>query len=237
MEYSSKKKIERTILVISAHPDDEILGCGASIAKWTAAGDIVHIVIMAEGETSRDMVRNRDAKNEKLLLLEKSALRAGKIVGATSVKLLNFPDNRMDSLDMLDVVKAIENEIESVKPNMVVTHHGGDLNIDHRITHEAVITACRPQPEGFVKILLTFEVPSSTEWRPAGSSAVFQPNWFEDIGDTIDCKIEALKVYQSEMRERPHARSLKNVESLAQWRGGTVGYMFAEGFMLLRAIQ
>ena len=164
MEHSSQKEIGKTILVVAAHPDDEVLGCGASIAKWTASGSIVHILIMAEGSTSRDLVRNREAKSEELLLLEKSAHQAGNILGAASVKLLGFPDNRMDSLDRLDIIKAIEVEIERLKPHTVVTHHCCDLNLDHRITHEAVVTACRPQPGHPVQLLLSFEVLSSTEW-------------------------------------------------------------------------
>ena len=237
MEHSSKKNIGKTILVVAAHPDDEVLGCGASIAKWTASGNIVHILIMAEGSTSRDLVRNREAKSEELLLLEKSAHQAGSILGAASVKLLGFPDNRMDSLDRLDVIKAIEAEIERIKPDTVVTHHCGDVNIDHRITHEAVVTACRPQPGHSVRLLLAFEVMSSTEWQPTGSNIAFQPNWFENVVETFDYKIKALEFYQSEMREWPHPRSLKNIEYVAQWRGSSIGCEFAEGFMLLRLIQ
>jgi len=224
-------------LVIVAHPDDEVLGCGASIAKWSNAGDEVHILIMAEGATSRTENRNIELKSEELSLLEKSAQQAAKIMHATSVKLLGFPDNRMDSLDLLDVVKAIEKEVDKLKPHTVVTHHSSDLNIDHRITHKAVVTACRPQPNHSVRRLLAFEVPSSTEWQSEGLLAVFQPNWFEDISATIDLKIDALNIYETEMREWPHARSLRNVQNLAQWRGSSVGCAAAEAFMLIRDIR
>ena len=237
MEHSSKKEIGKTILVVAAHPDDEVLGCGGSIAKWTASGNIVHILIMAEGATSRSSIRDREVKSEELSLLEKSANSAGKILGVTSVKLLDFPDNRMDSLDRLDIIKAIEEEIKRLKPHTVVTHHCGDVNIDHRITHEAVVTACRPQPGHSVRLLLAFEIMSSTEWQPPGSNFVFQPNWFEDVVKTFDFKIKALDCYQSEMREWPHSRSLNNIKNLAQYRGSMVGCEFAEGFMLLRIIQ
>ena len=234
MEHSSQKEVGKTILVVAAHPDDEVLGCGASIAKWTASGSIVHILIMAEGSTSRDLVRNREAKSNELLLLEKSAHSAGNILGAASVKLLDFPDNRMDSLDRLDVIKAIEAEIERIKPDTVVTHHCGDVNIDHRITHEAVVTACRPQPGHSVRLLLAFEVTSNTEWQPTGANLAFQPNWFEDISTTLDLKLEALKAYDSEIREFPHSRSYKSVKYLAHWRGASVGVDSAEAFILLR---
>ena len=237
MEHSSKKEIGKTILVVAAHPDDEVLGCGGSIAKWTASGHIVHVLIMAEGATSRSSIRDRKVKSEELSLLEKSANSAGKILGVASVKLLDFPDNRMDSVDRLDIIKAIEEEIKRLKPDTVVTHHCGDVNIDHRITHEAVVTACRPQPGDSVRLLLAFEVMSSTEWQPPGSNFVFQPNWFEDVVKTFDFKIKALDCYQSEMREWPHPRSLNNIKNLAQYRGSMVGCEFAEGFMLLRIIQ
>jgi N-acetylglucosamine malate deacetylase 1 len=225
-----------TILVVVAHPDDELLGCGASIAKWTKAGKVVHILIMAEGSTSRDVSRDVDTKNEELSLLATSAHQAAEIIGAASVKLLGFPDNRMDSLDRLDVLKAVETEIDQLQPHTVITHHCGDVNIDHRIIHEAVVTACRPQPDHPVRRLLAFEVPSSTEYQPPSSNAAFQPNWFEDVSETLNLKIDALKVYRSEMREWPHARSLKNVEYLARWRGGSVGCEAAEAFSLLRNI-
>lgn len=219
------------ILVVVAHPDDEVLGCGGSIAKWSRKGDDVNILIMSEGITSRSEIRDIGLKDKDLQRLATSAKQAGKIVGASSVKLLGFPDNRMDSLELLDIIKAVEQEINVLKPQIIITHHNGDLNIDHRIVHDAVITACRPQPGQSVKRLLAFEVPSSTEWN---QNRLFQPNWFEDISETIDIKLDALKVYESEMREWPHARSLINVRSLAMWRGSSVGCEAAEAFMLIR---
>ena len=166
-----------------------------------------------------------------------TAHQAGNILGVASVKLLDFPDNRMDSLNLLDVVKAVEKEIDCLNPHTVVTHHCGDVNIDHRIIHEAVVTACRPQPGCSVRLLLAFEVVSSTEWQPIGSSIAFQPNWFEDVSKTIDSKMKALGVYSMEIRDWPHARSLRNIRCLAEWRGSSVGCESAEGFILLRAIQ
>ena len=228
-------KIMKQVLVIVAHPDDEVIGCGASISKWTSAGISVHVLIMAEGSTSRDS--NAPEVNNSPALLAKSAQRAGKIIGASSVKLLGFPDNRMDSLDRLVVIKEIEKAIKLLKPDTVVTHHAGDVNIDHRIVHESVVTACRPQPGNCVKRLLAFEVLSSTEWQPTGSNIAFQPNWFENVVETFDYKIKALEFYQSEMREWPHPRSLNNIKNLAQCRGSMIGCEFAEGFMLLRVIQ
>jgi len=237
MEYSSKEKIARTTLVIAAHPDDEVLGCGASIAKWSAAGEHVHIIIMAEGLTSRQAIREVEGNSEELSQLALSATQAGEILGASSVKLFGFPDNRMDSLDLLDVIKEIEKVIDKLKPVTVVTHHAGDLNIDHRVVHKAVVTACRPQQENSAHRILTFETPSSSEWQPPGSNVNFQPNWFENVSNTLNRKLDALTCYQSEMRKWPHPRTLKGVEHLAKWRGATVGCDAAEAFMLLREIR
>ena len=226
-----------TTLVIAAHPDDELLGCGASIAKWINAGEEVHILIMAEGATSRTVNRNIELKSEELSQLAKSAQQAAQIIGAKSLKLSGFPDNRMDSIDLLDIVKVIESEIELLQPKTVVTHHSGDLNIDHRIVHQAVMTACRPIPNHIVRRLLTFETLSSTEWQTTSFTTPFQPNWFEDVTKTIGRKMEALEAYHSEMREWPHARSLQSIEYLARSRGASIGCKAAEAFMLMREIR
>ena len=224
-------------LVIAAHPDDEVLGCGGSMAKWAKEGHEVHVLILAEGSTSRDKQRDRASRTEELSLLAQSAKRATYILAVESVELLDYPDNRMDSIDLLDVVKEVEKKNEELKPDVVVTHHGGDLNIDHRVIHQAVITACRPQPGQTVKRILSFEVPSSTEWQSPSSGNPFVPNWFEDISDTLELKIKALEAYESEMRKWPHARSIKALEHLARWRGATVGAEAAEAFMLVREIR
>ena len=228
---------KRTFLIIAAHPDDEVLGCGGSIAKWAKAGNDVRVLIMAEGSTSRDKTRNRDARKEDLSHLTKSAKKAGEILGVKSIELLDYPDNRMDSVVLLDVVKSIEEHIEKRKPEVVVTHHLGDLNIDHQIIHQAVITACRPQPEHPVKCILTFEVPSATEWQSPTFGNPFVPNWFEDISETIELKIKALEAYQSEMREWPHVRSIQAVDHLARWREASIGCEAAEAFMLIRRLK
>jgi len=225
------------ILVVAAHPDDEVLGCGASMAKWSNAGIEVHIVILSEGATSRDAVRSRDARSEELSALAQAAQTSGRILGAASVQLLDFPDNRMDSIDHLDIVKTVERQIEVVKPEIVITHHAGDVNIDHQLIHQAVVTACRPQPKHAVRRLLAFEVASSTEWQTPGSKSAFQPNWFEDVSNTIDLKIKALEAYALEMRPWPHSRSIKAVEHLARWRGASVGTEAAEAFILMRELR
>ena len=224
----------KKILVLAAHPDDEILGCGGAMAKHVRAGDQVHVVLMAEGVTSRNEQRDAALDQDKLSQLASAAREANAVLGVTEVTMLHLPDNRMDSLDRLDVIKLVEAEIARVRPEMVYTHHAGDLNIDHRIIHESVLTACRPQPGHCVKTLLFFEVASSTEWMPASSAPMFAPNWFVDISSCLDLKLQALTCYASEMREWPHARSIKALESLARWRGASVGVEAAEAFMLGR---
>ena len=142
----------------------------------------------------------------------------------------------MDSFDRLDLIKRIEECIDLYKPEVVYVHHAGDVNVDHRRLHEAVVTACRPTPGHPVRRILSFEVASSTEWQPPGSASAFQPNWFVDISDHWQKKLEALKAYSSEMRPWPHARSLEAVEHLARWRGAQVGVEAAEAFCLLRQL-
>lgn len=226
--------MKTTILVVAAHPDDEILGCGGTIARHADAGDDVHVVIMAEGITSRNQTRNIDTHRHELERLGDIARDANRLLGATSVTLHGLPDNRLDSVDRLDVTKLIEEELARLRPSVVYTHHAGDLNIDHRVVHDSVVTACRPLPGSSVRTLAFFEVPSSTEWQTPASGSVFAPNWFTDITETLPAKLKALRVYRSEMRPWPHPRSLKAVEHLAHWRGASNGIHAAEAFMLGR---
>jgi LmbE family N-acetylglucosaminyl deacetylase len=191
---------------------------------------------MAEGVTSRSDRRDRTKSAKALGMLSAAARRANKILGVKTLELLDLPDNRMDSRDRLDVIKAVEAAVARYRPDTVYAHFSGDLNIDHRITHEAVCTACRPLPGQPVRTILFFEVPSSTDWQPPASAAAFAPNWFVDITATLSLKLEALKAYSTEMREWPHARSIEALEHLARWRGASVGAEAAEAFVLGRKI-
>lgn len=224
------------ILVIASHPDDEVLGCGATMARHAARGDVVHTMILAEGVTSRDG-QSDAAQQRKLVALHQAAQRANDCLGVKKVELLGFPDNRMDGVDRLDIIQAIEAKIAKFRPRVVYTHHPGDLNIDHQITHEAVAAACRPLPGQTVEKVLCFEVPSSTEWRFPGSAPAFAPNWFVDISAHLDAKIAALRQYKAEMRPWPHPRSYKAVSHLAHWRGASVGVDAAEAFVLARMVE
>ncbi len=222
------------ILVVVAHPDDEVLGCGGAISKHIQQGDKVHILILAEGITSRKLERNRDDSQAELSILEIAANQASQILGVSSLSMHDFPNNRMDGCELLDIIKVIEQSIEQYQPQMVYTHHNGDVNIDHCYIHQAVVTACRPIPNHSVHTLLFFEIPSSTEWQTPSSAIPFTPNWFVDISETLVLKLKALKAYESEMRSYPHPRSLEAVEYLARWRGATIGVKAAEAFMLGR---
>ena len=224
------------ILVVVAHPDDEVLGCGGTIARHVQQGDRVAVIILAEGVTSRAAKRALDQDAEKLQALAAATHRACGILGVDEITLNDFPDNRMDSLPLLDIVKVIEQHMNRLQPTVVYTHHGGDVNVDHRVTYQAVVTACRPQPENSVKTLLTFETSSSTEWQPPLVGTPFAPNWFVDIGETLAAKLKALSVYETELRSWPHPRSIQAVEHLARWRGSTVGVEAAEAFVLARNI-
>ncbi len=225
------------VLVVAAHPDDEVLGCGGTIARHADHGDKVTILLAAEGATSRAPQRNIQNYKYDLDSLAKSAQLSADLLGASELIYLGLPDNRLDSLDLLDIVKYIEDVSSKVTPDLVYVHHSGDLNIDHRILNQAVITAFRPLPGSKDITLLAFEVPSSTEWQPPSSSfSPFCPNWFVDITDQWDRKLKALNIYDQEMRPWPHSRSVQSLEYLARLRGSHIGRQYAEAFTLLRHI-
>lgn len=219
------------ILIVAAHADDETLGCGGTIAKHCARGDYVHVVFMADGVSSRD-----DAKSSEVVRRENSVKKALAELGVDEYHFLDFPDNRMDQVALLDVVKPLEKIVSEVNPRIIYTHHYGDLNVDHRICHQAVMTACRPVPDSCVQEILCFEVMSSTEWATRGVMP-FIPNVFVDITEQWDVKRKALEMYEMEMRPSPHSRSMRNLEALAIYRGHSCGLMMAEGFEIVRSIR
>jgi LmbE family N-acetylglucosaminyl deacetylase len=221
--------------VIAAHPDDEVLGCGGTIARLAEAGCAVHILLLADGESARDV---EPAVNitELVKTRSKKAEQACAVLGCASTKTTRLPDNRLDSVELLEIVKLVEKFVDQYHPTIVITHHRGDVNIDHRIVHDAVLAACRPEPNHCTKELLFFEVSSSTEWQTPDAEESFHPNYFVDITSTVQKKLKALEVYESEMREVPHPRSLKAVEALSQWRGATAGVEAAEAFVLGRKL-
>ena len=221
------------ILTIAAHPDDEVLGAGGTIKKFKIEQNCeVFCLILAEGLTSRGDVRD-DIQRSEIQKLRESTIRAADIIGYNSVDFGDFPDNRMDSVDLLDVVKFISKFIVKYKPDILLTHHGSDLNIDHRITFQAVITAARPLKESPVRKIMTFETPSATEWHFPYHKNVFSPNVFVDITHTIESKLSAMRCYVTENRPAPHPRSTEKLRANAARWGSVIGCEYSEAFELI----
>jgi LmbE family N-acetylglucosaminyl deacetylase len=230
------KKIIKTILVVAAHPDDEVLGCGGTIAKHSEQGDIVYVLFMSEGVSSRFVIGEVKDWTQEISARETAAINAAKVLGVKDVEFLRYPNLRMRDLSMLDIVKQVESAILKYRPSVIYTHHGGDLNSDHRVTHEAVITACRPIENFPVREIISFEIPSSTEWSTSSIGEVFTPNMFVDIHNFFQKKIEAISCYDMEMRPFPHPRSQRALTSISDRYGSVVGKHGAEAFCILRRI-
>ncbi len=222
----------KKILVIVAHPDDEILGCGGTIAKYVKKGSSVSVLFLSDGEMSR--LSNRI--NKKIFYRKKCALKAMKCLGVKKSYFEDLPDNSFDTEGMLNIVKKIEEYIKKINPDTILTHHYDDLNIDHQITSKAVITACRPRLNNSVNLILFFEILSSTEWNISSKKQTFRPNWFEDISRFINVKTRAMKCYPKELRKTPHSRSLNTIKALSVFRGSSAGLKYAEAFELGRKI-
>lgn len=226
----------KKILIVVAHPDDEILGIGASMHKLINEYNCkVKVVILGEGLTSRSEKRDSKKWESELEIHRENIFHAQKIIGYESVDIYDLPDNRFDSIDLLDIVKIIENEKKKFGPEIIFTHHSTDLNIDHQKTFEAVITATRPLENEIVKTIITFETPSATEWN-FGYSKVFTPNlWIEITSENLIAKQKAMDCYKFEKREYPHPRSNRALKSLAEKRGIELGVDLAESFCLIRS--
>lgn len=221
------------VLVVVAHADDEVLGCGGTIARHVSEGDMVKVLIVADGESSRDGFEGKEIQVRR----QNNAKKACAIIGVDEVTQLDLPDNQLDTIPLLLIVKQIEAVISNYKPVTVYTHHAGDVNIDHQIVHEATIVATRPQPHLSVENLFFMEVISSTDYRPATSQPPFAPTHFVDVENFTDQKFEALEVYADEMRTFPHARSIKAIEAQLAWRGSSVGLSVAEAFEVGRSVR
>lgn len=232
------------ILVIAAHPDDDILGMGGTMLMHSNKGDKIRTVYLATGIAARRTVietenQSKDSKkeNEKINTsikkLRVDAKQALKILKISDVMFYDFPDNEMDSSSLLKIVKTIEKEIKIHKPSRIYTNHYGDLNVDHRTVFNATLTACRPTNK-LIKELICFEVPSSTEWNYPPQ---FRPNYFVNIQTQLSKKIIAMKMYKSELRKFPHPRSVEYLTSLARKWGATCGMNAAEAFEIVRKIE
>lgn len=224
------------ILIVATHPDDEILGCGGTMARLVNEGHEIFIAILGEGATSRYDGQNT-ASQSATEALHGNCRKAADLLKIKNLYLYNLPDNRFDTVPLLDIIKIVEELIVQIKPSGIYTHTGGDLNIDHVLTHRAVVTAARPTSDCPVKDIYAFEVPSSTDWALAQFKPVFRPNVFVDISDTIDTKIKAMQIYEGEVRIFPHPRSPEALKTTARRWGSVVGCEYAEAFELIRMLR
>lgn len=220
-----------TVLVIVAHTDDEALGLGGTIARHVDNGDKVYAIAMTDGVTSRSDHGDTHVEHRLRVAREAAAL-----LGFTWLEGGNFPDNAMDGIPLLNVVRIIEAAKALVKPTCIYTHSSADLNIDHRIVCQATLVAFRPQPGEIWREIRAFEVPSATDYGHGSVTATFAPNLYVDITATWEKKRGALKAYSVEMRAAPHSRSLEGVETLAMYRGSQVGLWKAEAFEVVRKV-
>lgn len=221
----------KRILVIAAHPDDETYGVGGTICRHVDHGDDVKVLILADGVTARHNAIDQQ---------QAAAIEAAKALGVSEIIFAGLPDQRLDSLPLLDLIKPISELLNNYKPDTVYTHHSGDTNQDHRAVFQATLVACRPMETSPVQNLICYEVASSTEWSPATPGWQFMPNHYVNIELYLSKKILALgsytRTYVSEVPAFPHPRSIESTEFIARERGVRVGFKAAEAFMIIRQL-
>jgi N-acetylglucosamine malate deacetylase 1 len=229
-----------TVLAVFAHPDDEVLACGAVLARYAREGHRVVTAILGEGLTSRADSREEalatDGMGERLDELREDVEQAGRELGVAETRCLDLPDNRFDTLARLDVVKLVEELKAEFDPDVVFTHHAGDVNVDHGVTAAAVMTAFRSLPDERPRTLLAGEVLSSTDYSIGWPGRAFEPTvWVPVSEEDVRRKVRALEAYGSEVRAFPHPRSAEAIEAAARVRGVQCGTEWAEAFRLLRS--
>jgi LmbE family N-acetylglucosaminyl deacetylase len=217
------------VLAVAAHPDDEHLGLGATLARHVESGDEVTALVVSEGASSRYEPGAEYA-------LQAAGKRAAAVLGLREVRFLGFPDQRLDTVPLIEITQSIEKVIDEVRPTILYTHHWGDMNRDHRIVGEAVMVGARPIGESFPRTVLLFETPSSTEWAPPDPTSSFSPNHFVDVTRTIDKKLAAMACYESEVRPAPHPRSLEALRARAAYWGQIITRPYAEAFVVARQV-
>ena len=232
LEFLRNKKI----MIVVAHPDDEVLGLGGTMNKLIKEFNIKSkVLILGEGITSRGKDRDLTLWKQELINHKRNILDSGKKIGYNNIKTYDLPDNRFDTVPLLDIIKIIETEKKEFKPEVIFTHHGGDLNIDHRLVFESVITSSRPVKNEITKAIITFETPSGTEWIPSSKENNFRPNFFVSLDlDNIKSKIKAIESYEYEKRDYPHPRSSKALLNLSERWGIVNGVNYAEAFQIIR---
>ena len=221
------------ILVVAAHPDDEVLGVGATIKKMSKDHEI-YILIVTDGCSSQ----YRGQNVEKMIAEKKvMAKKAAELLGAKDVLFGDLPDMRLDTMPHTEVNAVIERAVDEISPEIVFTHHYGDVNLDHQMCYKSTMVATRPSTGSCVKKIYTYEVLSATEWQSSTAPHVFIPNTYVEVDDEmLDCKKQAMKTYTMEFRKYPHTRSAEAIDHLAAFRGQSVGVCAAEAFCLVREV-
>lgn len=224
----------KRVLVIAAHPDDEIYGMGGTIAKLSDEGNEIHLLIITDGSTAQ----YRNSEDIDFIISKKKieTEKSSKKVGISAIHYGNLPDMRLDKTEHIEVNKVIEDLIQEIKPDTVFTHFWGDVNLDHRCVYQSTVVATRPTFGQSVKEVFCYSVPSSTEWQPNPQDA-FMPNYFVDITEYTEQKNAAISAYETELRDFPHPRSVEAVCIQDKAAGLRCGIYAAEEFILLRKIE
>jgi LmbE family N-acetylglucosaminyl deacetylase len=224
--------MSEVVLVVVAHSDDESISMAGTIVKHISKGDKVFVVSMTDGVGAYDNVNIDMIKHRKI-----SSDVASQELGFKWGDCYDFNDNAMDEYPLIEIVKAVEKAKLKYKPTLVYTHSGADLNVDHKVVANAVLTAFRPQPNEACKELRLFEVASATDYGNSSITGLFSPNLFINISNEWPYKERALKAYSAEMRDYPHSRSIEGIKNLANLRGNQIGYELAEAFEVIRKIE
>jgi LmbE family N-acetylglucosaminyl deacetylase len=222
--------MSKQVLVVPAHPDDELLGLGGTIARHVSCGDQVTIALIADVQTTR-------YEDKTVQTIKRCALQAASLLGVSDVRFAGLADQKLDTLSILDITQWIEGVLQDTQPQIIYTHHRGDINRDHQIVHEATLTAARPYSAPYVERIFCYETPSATEWAGPGVENHFVPNVYVDIADHLESKLNAMAAYVTELRPFPHPRSLEALRARAVYWGSVIGVAAAEPFMLVREIQ
>lgn len=224
----------KKILVIVAHPDDEVLGMGGTIARLTSEGKEVNVLIVTDGSSAQ--YREKYNLNDIIIAKKEETRECNNILGVKKVYYGNLPDMRLDTVPHIDINKLIETHINLLKPDTVFTHFWGDINLDHQIIFKSTLVAVRPFQEHIIKTLYCFKVPSSTEWTPNKADTIFMPNTFVDISKFTETKYTAFEKYSTELRDYPHPRSIRHLRESDIVSGLRMGMSAIEEFILLREI-
>lgn len=225
----------KRVLIVAAHPDDEILGCGAMISKYRRNGVVFRIVFVAEGSSCRFDDPSETLVGAAIKQRTDSAIRAMQLLGIEDFEFHNLPCGRLDQVPIIDINKIIEKAVRDFDPDTVFTHSPSDVNNDHQIVFRSTMMATRPGAQNHVARLLSYEIPSSSEWF---YSSLFTPNFFEKITEQdLLQKCAALNCYESEIRPFPFPRSEQGLRALAMFRGMQAGFNLAEAFRIVREFR